>query len=253
MSSEDELSRPDAASSLGHGGATPPESEDEAAPPNIPFRKPGQLNSVKRTKHFQGSTIQADDFLLRLGEGLVLEWSDWGWDQLFSGDKDDARGVRTDEAVDTVSDPELNTKRARRLARKNKGVSLEECFEETSKSEILSEDNAWYCGRCKELRRATKKLEIWTAPDILVLHLKRFSTNSRLRDKIDVLVDFPVEGLSLEDKVGLPEEKSLQYDLFAVDNHYGGLGGGHYTAFAQNFLDKKWYEYNGKRTNCMRR
>jgi len=36
------------------------------------------------------------------------------------------------------------------------------------------------------------------------------------------------------------------YDLIAVDMHYGGLGGGHYTAYAQNFMNKTWYEYNGK-------
>ena len=32
------------------------------------------------------------------------------------------------------------------------------------------------------------------------------------------------------------------YDLYAVSNHYGGLGGGHYTAFGKN--DGKWYDYN---------
>ena len=35
------------------------------------------------------------------------------------------------------------------------------------------------------------------------------------------------------------------YDLIAVDDHWGGLGGGHYTAFAKNFFDDEWYEYNG--------
>ena len=40
--------------------------------------------------------------------------------------------------------------------------------------------------------------------------------------------------------------KSLTYDLFAVNNHYGGLAGGHYTAFAKNCYDNNWYEYDGK-------
>jgi len=66
-----------------------------------------------------------------------------------------------------------------------------------------------------------------------------------LRDKLDVKVDFPIEGLDLSSRVAVKEEgQSSIYDLFAVDNHYGGLGGGHYTAFAQNFFDKNWYEYN---------
>ncbi len=32
------------------------------------------------------------------------------------------------------------------------------------------------------------------------------------------------------------------YDLYAVSNHYGGLGGGHYTAYAKN--NGKWYDFN---------
>lgn len=40
------------------------------------------------------------------------------------------------------------------------------------------------------------------------------------------------------------EEESLIYDLFAVDNHFGGLGGGHYTAFAKNEEDGKWHNYD---------
>jgi ubiquitin C-terminal hydrolase len=29
------------------------------------------------------------------------------------------------------------------------------------------------------------------------------------------------------------QDKAPLYDLFAVSNHFGGLGGGHYTAYAQ--------------------
>lgn len=32
------------------------------------------------------------------------------------------------------------------------------------------------------------------------------------------------------------------YELYAVSNHYGGLGGGHYTAFGKN--NDKWFEFN---------
>ncbi|KAJ9639520.1 hypothetical protein H2199_006555 [Coniosporium tulheliwenetii] len=166
-----------------------------------------------------------DSALIRLGEAIILDWNPEAYESLFE-------------------DPELAEKKAKRAARRKHGITLEDCFAETAKGEILSEENAWYCNRCKELRRASKTLEIWTLPDILVIHLKRFSANRGFRDKIDVLVDFPTEGLDLSDRVGLKEGKETIYDLFAVDNHYGGLGGGHYTAFAQNFYDKQWYEYN---------
>jgi ubiquitin carboxyl-terminal hydrolase 4/11/15 len=190
---------------------------------------------------------ESDDRLIRMGEALVLEWEPNSFEALFGGTTaDDPRGMEAMKDIKMREDPEIQEKKARRAARRKNGITLDECFTETSKSEILSEDNAWYCSRCKELRRATKTLEIWTVPDILIIHLKRFSGHRSFRDKIEELIDFPVEGLDLSGKVGFPEDKDLTYDLFAVDNHFGGLGGGHYTATAQNFFDKQWYDYNGK-------
>ncbi|KAF1972356.1 UCH-domain-containing protein [Bimuria novae-zelandiae CBS 107.79] len=186
-----------------------------------------------------------DERLIKMGEVIILDWDADAWDALFGANSyEDSRGRSALMDVEIWEDEELKEKKAKRLARKKNGLTLEECFAETSKSEVLSEDNAWYCSRCKELRRATKTLEIWTAPDILVVHLKRFSSHRVFRDKVDALVDFPIEGLDLSERVGLSEGKDLVYDLFAVDNHYGGLGGGHYTAYAKNFFDQQWYEYN---------
>lgn len=190
---------------------------------------------------------ESDDRLVRMGEALVLDWESNAFDALFGGTTaEDSRGTDAMKFLETRDDPEIQEKKARRVARRKHGITLDECFTETSKSEVLSEENAWYCSRCKELRRATKTLEIWTVPDILIIHLKRFSGHRSFRDKIDEIIDFPVKGLDLSGKVGFPEGKDLTYDLFAVDNHYGGLGGGHYTATAQNFYDKQWYDYNGK-------
>jgi len=36
------------------------------------------------------------------------------------------------------------------------------------------------------------------------------------------------------------------YDLYAVSNHYGSLGGGHYTAFCKQ-RDGQWFEFDDKR------
>lgn len=144
-------------------------------------------------------------------------------------------------------DQELNTKKRSRAQRQKDGITLDDCLDEFGKEEILSEMDTWYCPRCKEHRRATKKFELWKTPDILVMHLKRFSSVNFRRDKLDVLVNFPIENLDLSSRVIETEDgKSEIYDLFAVDDHWGGLGGGHYTAFAKNYIDGKWYEYNGK-------
>lgn len=188
--------------------------------------------------------------LINPGEAIVLDWNTDAHEALFSGDVRDPNGPRgapTWTSIERMPDPELANRRALRTRRKKKGVTLNECLDEFNKEEILSENDAWYCPRCKEHRRARKKFELWKTPDILVMHLKRFSASRGFRDKLDVMVDFPVEGLDLTGRVEAPEEgKSLVYDLFAVDNHYGGLGGGHYTAYAKNFMTGQWNEYNGK-------
>jgi ubiquitin carboxyl-terminal hydrolase 4/11/15 len=182
------------------------------------------------------------------GEAIVLDWNAAANDALFGGDHKDTDGVRgapTWTQIDRLPDPELANRRQLRQKRRKRGITLYECLDEFNKEEILSENDAWYCPRCKEHRRASKKFELWKTPDILVMHLKRFSASRGFRDKLDVMVDFPTEGLDLTGRVEAPEDgKSLIYDLFAVDNHYGGLGGGHYTAYAKNFMTGLWNEYN---------
>lgn len=41
------------------------------------------------------------------------------------------------------------------------------------------------------------------------------------------------------------------YDLYAVSNHFGSLNGGHYTAFCQNPIDKRWYEFDDSSVSSM--
>lgn len=49
-----------------------------------------------------------------------------------------------------------------------------------------------YCPSCKQHQQATKKLDLWSLPPVLVVHLKRFSYSRYMRDKLDSLVDFPL-------------------------------------------------------------
>jgi ubiquitin carboxyl-terminal hydrolase 4/11/15 len=212
---------------------------------NRPQKQTDRRTSAS-SEAIKASPADGNPALLRLGEAIVVDFDYGAYDALFNGDSHDERGQDTKKLAPLLSDPELEAKKAKRATSKKNGILLDDCFTATSRGEVLTAENQWYCNRCKELRQAEKTLEIWTAPDVLVIHLKRFSANRVFRDKIDVVVDFPIEGLDLSDKVGVSNGKTLKYDLFAVDNHYGGLGGGHYTAFAKNFLDGNWYEYNGK-------
>lgn len=99
----------------------------------------------------------------------------------------------------------------------------------------------------------------------MILHLKRFKSKGILRkEKNETNVKFPSilditdyvidatpmstyisdlrkEELYLEPsfEMNVDNLKHTEYELYAVSNHYGGLGGGHYTAYAKN--GKKWF------------
>ena len=186
--------------------------------------------------------------LIRLGEGLVVDWNEEAWERLYTATSksDELRGTKTFVDLALVPDPTLKQAQKRRASRRTRGITLDECLDEFERAEVLSEQDMWYCPRCKEHRRASKKFDLWKTPDILVAHLKRFSSSGWRRDKLDVHVDFPIEGLDLTSRVIQKDVgKEEVYDLIAVDDHYGGLGGGHYTAYAKNFVDGQWYNYNG--------
>lgn len=80
--------------------------------------------------------------------------------------------------------------------------------------------------------------------------MKRFSLNRASfynSRKIQELIEFPVEGLDLsEHLIGnhSSENRKLVYDLYAVSNHFGNMNGGHYTAYAKNPINNKWYEFD---------
>lgn len=212
---------------------------------------------------------------------------------------------------------------------KDKNINIYQCFEQFEEPEQLGEENAWYCSNCKEHKRATKKMEVYKAPPILMIHLKRFksgNTSFLSKSKITAKVDFPLNDFNIgnyvinheipteydvesippgylaEDTNGQTEgttavgdaeiaaedgkmeeiivskandveerkleqeeditmngkeekieeeipvkslsekgKKELLYDLFAVVNHYGNLGFGHYTAYAKDEASQKWY------------
>uniref|UniRef100_A0A8C2TRA5 Ubiquitin carboxyl-terminal hydrolase n=1 Tax=Coturnix japonica TaxID=93934 RepID=A0A8C2TRA5_COTJA len=101
-----------------------------------------------------------------------------------------------------------------------------------------------YCPNCKEHQQATKKFDLWSLPPVLVVHLKRFSYSRYWRDKLDTLVGFPINDLDMSEFLINPNAGPCRYNLIAVSNHYGGMGGGHYTAFAKNKDDGKWYYFD---------
>uniref|UniRef100_A0A8C1HXW1 ubiquitinyl hydrolase 1 n=1 Tax=Cyprinus carpio carpio TaxID=630221 RepID=A0A8C1HXW1_CYPCA len=71
-------------------------------------------------------------------------------------------------------------------------VQLQECIELFTTVETLEEENPWYCPTCKKHQLATKKLDLWSLPEVLIIHLKRFSYTKYSREKLDTIVEFPL-------------------------------------------------------------
>ncbi|ELP84729.1 hypothetical protein EIN_174040 [Entamoeba invadens IP1] len=127
-------------------------------------------------------------------------------------------------------------------------VSLEECIEAFQEEEKLDGDNKAYCSGCKQHQPAHKKMDLWCANKVLVIHLKRFGNASgSFRDKVNTLVNFPIEGLDLTKYIKADQKERKIYDLVAVSNHSGSLAGGHYVASAK--VGNEWYDFNDSSTS----
>lgn len=206
---------------------------------------------------------ETNPILLREGDAFYCEFDENVKAYYFGDDSSRWEHARWDNWEEFLH-PEYAESKKAAAEKKSKGISLQDCLDEFTKEEKLGEDDLWYCPRCKKHQQATKKFDLWKVPDVLVVHLKRFSNSRTLRDKIDTFIDFPVEGLDLSDMVGEREvakrlveqglateelhlgdlDEPLVYDLFGVDEHMGGLGGGHYRAYALNHLTEKWYHFD---------
>uniref|UniRef100_A0A665V2F1 ubiquitinyl hydrolase 1 n=1 Tax=Echeneis naucrates TaxID=173247 RepID=A0A665V2F1_ECHNA len=141
--------------------------------------------------------------------------------------------------------------------------SLAQCFQLYTKEEQLAPDDAWRCPHCKQLQQGSIKLSLWTLPDILILHLKRFRQDGDRRMKMQNMVKFPLTGMDMaphmvkrsQSSWSLPshwspwrrpygmgrDPEDYLYDLYAVCNHHGTMQGGHYTAHCKNSIDGQWY------------
>ncbi|WVZ91328.1 hypothetical protein U9M48_037516 [Paspalum notatum var. saurae] len=125
--------------------------------------------------------------------------------------------------------------------------SLYACLEAFIKEEPLGPDDMWYCPGCKEHRQASKKLDLWRLPEILIIHLKRFSYSRYTKNKLETFVDFPIHDLDLSKYIGSRcQQVPHNYRLYAISNHYGSMGGGHYTAYVFDEGKKGWYDFDDR-------
>ncbi|XP_017658693.1 ubiquitin carboxyl-terminal hydrolase 4 isoform X4 [Nannospalax galili] len=178
------------------------------------------------------NSLAADGKLLKLNSRSTLAID---WDS-------ETRSLYYDEQESEACEKHVSMSQPQK--KKKMAVALRECIELFTTMETLGEHDPWYCPNCKKHQQATKKFDLWSLPKILVVHLKRFSYNRYWRDKLDTVVEFPVRALNMSEFVCDRSARPYVYDLIAVSNHYGAMGVGHYTAYAKNKLNRKWYYFD---------
>ena len=57
----------------------------------------------------------------------------------------------------------------------------------------MGQDDAFFCPQCNKKREVVKKLGVWSVPDVLVVHLKRFRHSTSSSNKLDTMVEFPLD------------------------------------------------------------
>jgi len=130
--------------------------------------------------------------------------------------------------------------------------SLDDLLRAFTAAEVLQGDEAPFCECCNQKSPATRRILIHRFPKVLVFNIKRFKYTKDGREKLTANITFPVRSLRLQNfasKEHQHESITELYDLYAVSNHYGTLGGGHYVAYCKvkdQEAKEGWYCFNDK-------
>ncbi|KAL4508044.1 hypothetical protein ABPG72_021417 [Tetrahymena utriculariae] len=215
------------------------------------------LDEYKRFLNF--SSNNQLQYKLKINEQIVIEFDSSKsllsqFDQIAKQDEKIEINVGLYTQLNEIENINAITDKTKPKAEFN----LYDCLDLFIQKEVLDKGNEWYCNVCKQHKQATKRMEIFDTPKILIIHIKRFRT-SRVSSignfyfqsggqKLDDFISFPINGLNLSKYVLSNQYKQtnepLLYDLFAVSNHYGSMSGGHYTAYAKNPIYNKWFDFN---------
>lgn len=150
---------------------------------------------------------------------------------------------------------------------RDKVVTLAQCLDLFTDTELLDDDNKWHCPRCKRFTKLTKKISITRLPRVLIINFKRFQIlMSGHFNKLETFVKYPVNEtldltsywpqvgtyVSKDHSMDTAKEQQIlstfpqrhqdppfKYKLYGVVNHYGNLTTGHYTAYVKKASDLK--------------
>lgn len=133
--------------------------------------------------------------------------------------------------------------------------SLQECLNNMIIDEQLDKDNKLQCDICGIKNQSIKKIQIWKAPQILVIQLKRFITDAFGNNIAKIInpVTYPVDNFNIS-KYFHPDSchrYNAIYKLIGINVHremeFGSINVGHYVSIVRHKNNNKWYVYDDDR------
>lgn len=100
----------------------------------------------------------------------------------------------------------------------NNPLTLEQCLDHYTKAETLSTEDAWRCPNCQKYLPVVKTLGLWSLPEILVIHFKRFRQQliKTQAAKLTTMVKFPLYNFDMSPHLARSSNSNVP----------GGGGGG---------------------------
>ena len=199
--------------------------------PPFVLRRVDKFGAMSSQQHWHeysmGTLIHLSDNFVNLSDGeyVSIDWND----RIFATNLNQNALSLVFERGQCLDDASVT----RHFAQYSKSISIGDCIREFQKEETLTE---YFCEQCNSKNEATKSLQIWSTPPILIFHFKRTANFGR---KIGTNVDYLLNNFDVapflvprsdENELKKEEEEETRYNLFGAINHYGAAGGGHYIA-----------------------
>eukprot|EP01060_Flectonema_neradi_P014503 TRINITY_DN2114_c3_g1_i2.p1 TRINITY_DN2114_c3_g1~~TRINITY_DN2114_c3_g1_i2.p1 ORF type:complete len:1116 (+),score=161.42 TRINITY_DN2114_c3_g1_i2:104-3451(+) len=92
---------------------------------------------------------------------------------------------------------EIHVKRQQELDKRV--YTLAECLELFTRVEKLGQGDMWKCTNCRREEPSRKRFEIWSLPNLLFIHIKRFAARGDCSLRLRHHVSFPMKGLDLSE------------------------------------------------------
>ncbi|XP_066519840.1 ubiquitin carboxyl-terminal hydrolase 32 isoform X1 [Hoplias malabaricus] len=126
----------------------------------------------------RGCTVECNEDRAALGNAYIAV----DWDPT-------ALHLRYQTSQERIVEEHASVEQSRRA--QAEPISLDSCLKAFTSEEELGEDELYYCSKCKTHRLATKKLDLWRLPPVLIVHLKRFQFVNGRWIKSQKIVKFP--------------------------------------------------------------